>query len=75
MGGAATSLVVAGAGSHYELTGLAAAPDPRLVAALAAWCAERGLLITELRLGAASLEERYLELVGEDVAAEAEGAA
>ena len=34
-----------------------------------------GLLITELRLGAASLEERYLELVGEDVAAEAEGTA
>ena len=41
------------------------APDPRLVAALAGWCAERGLLITELRLGAASLEERYLELVGD----------
>jgi len=41
--------------------------------ALAGWCAERGLLITELRVGAASLEERYLELVGEDVAAEAEG--
>jgi ABC-2 type transport system ATP-binding protein len=47
-----------------EVTGLTAAPDPRLVAALAAWCAERGLLITELRVGAASLEERYLELVG-----------
>ena len=48
----------------YELAGLAAPPDPRLVAALAAWCAARGLLLTELRLGAASLEERYLELVG-----------
>ena len=72
-GGGAT-LLPAGAGAHYELTGLAAAPDPRLVAALAGWCAERGLLITELRLGAASLEERYLELVGADVAAEAEGA-
>jgi len=34
------------------------------VAALAAWCEARGLLLTELRLGAASLEERYLELVG-----------
>ena len=44
--------------------GCTSAPDPRLVAALAAWCAERGLLLTELRLGAASLEERYLELVG-----------
>jgi ABC-2 type transport system ATP-binding protein len=68
-------LVPAGAGAHYELAGLASAPDPRTVAALASWCAGRGLLITELRLGAASLEERYLELVGVDVAAEAEGAA
>ena len=76
LGGAAgggSTVVPAGVGNHYELTGLAAAPDPALVAALAAWCAARGLLITELRLGAASLEERYLELVGADVAAEAEG--
>ena len=69
-GGGAT-LVPAGAGANYELTGLTDAPDPLTVAALASWCAERGLLITELRLGAASLEERYLELVGADVAAEA----
>ncbi len=68
------ALVAAGAGAHYELTGLTGPPDPRTVAALAAWCAERGLLITELRLGAASLEERYLELVGADVAGEAIGA-
>ena len=73
--GAGAHVVSAGAGAAYELQGLAAAPDPRLVAALAAWCAERGLLLTELRLGAASLEERYLELVGADVAAEAEGIA
>ncbi len=63
------------AGHHYELGGLTEAPDPALVARLAAWCAERGLLITELRLGAASLEERYLELVGADARAEAEGEA
>ena len=63
------------AAAGYELAGLPAAPDPALVAALATWCAGRGLLLTELRLGAASLEERYLELVGADVAAEAEGAA
>jgi ABC-2 type transport system ATP-binding protein len=69
-GGAGARVVSAGAGAAYELQGLAAAPDPRLVAALAAWCAEHGLLLTELRLGAASLEERYLELVGVDVAAE-----
>ncbi len=68
-------VTAAGAGNQYELEGLEDAPDPTLVARLAAWCAERGLLITELRLGAASLEERYLELVGADAAAEAEGAA
>jgi ABC-2 type transport system ATP-binding protein len=60
--GPGVSVQDAGAGT-YEVTGLAAAPDPGLVATLAAWCAERGLLITDLRLGAASLEERYLELV------------
>jgi ABC-2 type transport system ATP-binding protein len=66
--------VVAGRSrAAYEVEGLREAPDPRLIAGLAAWCAERGLLITELRLGAASLEERYLELVGADVAEEAEG--
>ncbi len=64
-------VVEAGPGGAYELHGLAAGPDPALVAAIAAWCASRGLLLTELRLGAASLEERYLELVGVDVAAEA----
>ena len=73
--GAGATLVTAGAGAHYELTGLLDAPGPALVTALAAWCESRGLLITELRLGAASLEERYLELVGADVAAEAEGLA
>ena len=73
-GGSAT-VAAAGAGHQYELTALAGAPDPRLLTALAAWCEARGLLITELRLGAASLEERYLELVGADVTAEAEGAA
>ena len=65
----------AGTGHHYELEGLADAPDPAMVAQLAAWCADHGLLITELRLGAASLEERYLELVGANAAAEAEGEA
>jgi ABC-2 type transport system ATP-binding protein len=53
-----------GDGAAYEVGGLAAPPDPRLVAALAAWCEGRGLLLAELRVGAASLEERYLELVG-----------
>ena len=35
------------------------------MADLAAWAARHGLLIVELRAGAASLEERYLELTGD----------
>jgi len=71
--GGVAQVVAGGSRAAYEVEGLREAPDPRLIAGLAAWCAERGLLITELRLGAASLEERYLELVGADVAEEAEG--
>ena len=72
--GGAARISAAGPGAHYEAEGLADdTVDPRLVAALATWCADRGLLLTELRLGAASLEERYLELVGEDAAGEADG--
>jgi ABC-2 type transport system ATP-binding protein len=69
----AARVVDAGAGHHYELEGLSEAPDPSIVARLAAWCADHGLLMTELRVGAASLEERYLELVGTDAATEAGG--
>ena len=36
-----------------------------VVADIAAWAAREGLLIVELRAGAASLEERYLELTGD----------
>jgi ABC-2 type transport system ATP-binding protein len=70
--GGVAQVVARGSRAAYEVEGLREAPDPVLIAGLAAWCAERGLLITELRLGAASLEERYLELVGADVAEEAE---
>jgi ABC-2 type transport system ATP-binding protein len=38
--------------------------DPGAVAALASVAAARGLLVTELRAGGGTLEERYLELVG-----------
>ncbi len=45
-------------------------PSPELVAAIAAWAADQRVLITELRAGGATLEERYLELTGDrDVAA------
>jgi ABC-2 type transport system ATP-binding protein len=70
-GGGSPRTAATGPGASYELVGLVQAPDPALVAALASWLAGRGLLLTELRLGSASLEERYLELVGVDVAAEA----
>jgi ABC-2 type transport system ATP-binding protein len=51
-----------GAPGRYRLGG--AGPDPALIARLAAWCERRGTLITELRAGTATLEERYLELTG-----------
>jgi ABC-2 type transport system ATP-binding protein len=40
-------------------------PDAALVATLADWCAETGRLISDLRTTGGSLEEAYLELVGE----------
>jgi ABC-2 type transport system ATP-binding protein len=45
------------------------------VATIAAWAAREGLLIVELRAGAASLEERYLELTGDPDVEGAEDAA
>ena len=64
-----------GVGAAYDVRGLTVRPDPRLVTAVAAWCESRGHLVMELRVGAASLEERYLELVGADVEAESAGPA
>jgi ABC-2 type transport system ATP-binding protein len=66
--GAGATVVASGTGASYEVHGLAAAPDPHVVATLAGWCEARGLLLTELRVGAASLEERYLELVSRETA-------
>ena len=62
--GGAPSIRAGGEGDGLEIDGLGSPPDPSLVAALAAWCAARGVLLVELRIGAGSLEERYLELVG-----------
>jgi len=47
----------------FEVGPGAASAD--VVADIAAWAAREGLLIVELRAGAASLEERYLELTGD----------
>jgi ABC-2 type transport system ATP-binding protein len=53
-------LVDEGPLGRYRLDG--ARPSPALIAALGAWCAERGRLIVELRTVGATLEDRYLEL-------------
>lgn len=50
-----------GPGGRLRLEGRA--PDPGVVADLAAWCGARGLLIAELRTGGGTLEERFLELL------------
>jgi ABC-2 type transport system ATP-binding protein len=52
-----------GSSGRHRLAGRA--PDPRGIAALAAWCAERGLLLAELRTTAGTLEERFLELIAD----------
>jgi ABC-2 type transport system ATP-binding protein len=52
-----------GDGARYRLTGTT--PDPALVSALAAWCAANDRLIVDLRTGGGSLEDVYLELVGQ----------
>jgi ABC-2 type transport system ATP-binding protein len=52
-----------GDGGRYRLEG--ALPDPALVAALAGWCSDAGWLIVELRTVGGSLEDVYLELVGQ----------
>ena len=49
---------------NYRFDG--AAPDPALVAVLAGWCAGAGRLIVELRTSGGTLEEVYLDLVGEE---------
>ena len=53
-------------------------PDPRAVAVLAAWCAERGLLLAEVRTTGGTLEDRFLELIAQpdaDRAVDVDGAA
>jgi ABC-2 type transport system ATP-binding protein len=47
---------------HYVLD---VAPSPEVVAALAAWLAQKGVLLTELRAGGGTLEDVYLRLTGD----------
>ena len=41
--------------------------DPRLVAAVTAWCAEHGVLATDLRIESRTLEDVFLELTGREL--------
>jgi ABC-2 type transport system ATP-binding protein len=57
------SLVAVPDGRQLALHGVA--PDAGLVAVLADWCATADRLITDLRTTGATLEEAYLQLVGD----------
>ncbi len=65
------AVVADGGGSRYVVEGLL--PSPALVAGLAAWCRAEDRLLVELRATGATLEERYLELIGSDAVAEGAG--
>jgi ABC-2 type transport system ATP-binding protein len=52
---------IAGDGTGYEVVG--STPSPALVAALAAWCADAGRLITWSRTIGGGLEDAYFDLV------------
>jgi ABC-2 type transport system ATP-binding protein len=41
--------------------------DPQLLAAVTAWCAERGILAQDLRIESRSLEDVFLELTGREL--------
>ena len=51
-----------GGSGRYRLDGRV--PEPPILTALALWCEMHGVLITELRTGGGTLEERYVELIG-----------
>jgi ABC-2 type transport system ATP-binding protein len=59
----AESEAAARLGPTYRVLKAGATADA--IAEIAAWAAREGLLIVELRAGAASLEDRYLELTGD----------
>ena len=59
--------VIAFGDTAYEVVDVA--PTPALVAALATWCNAADRLLRWSRAGGGSLEDVYLELVGDDVAA------
>ena len=48
----------------YVVTG---AVDPRLLARLTAWCADRGVLAHRITVGRRTLEDVFLDLTGRDL--------
>ncbi len=53
---------------HYILE-VHGAVDPLLLAAVTAWCAERGVLANSVRIESRTLEDVFLELTGKDLRA------
>ena len=51
---------------HYVIEAHGAV-DPLLLAAVTAWCAERGVLANSLRIESRTLEDVFLELTGKDL--------
>ena len=63
-----TSLAKESPAGHY-LIEVHGAVDPLLLAAVTAWCAERGVLATSLRIESRTLEDVFLELTGKELRA------
>ena len=51
---------------HYVIE-VPGSVDPPLLAAVTAWCAERGVLATSLRIESPTLEDVFLELTGKEL--------
>ncbi len=62
----AASLAKESPAGHYVIE-VPGAVDPRLLAAVTAWCAERGVLANSLRVESRTLEDVFLELTGKEL--------
>lgn len=51
----------------YQVTGPESAIGPRLLAAVTAWCAERGVMPSDLQVGRRTLEDVFLDLTGREL--------
>jgi ABC-2 type transport system ATP-binding protein len=60
------SLVKESPAGHYVVE-VHGAVDPPLLAAVTAWCAERGVLANSLRIESRTLEDVFLELTGKEL--------